>query len=257
MELGLKNKVAIVTGGSRGIGRAVCLALAREGAKIILNDVVITKETYKTVEDIKKENTEVMTIQADVSKWKDVENLVTKTVEEFGRIDILINNAGIVPGPTSKIPLSPVQDILEDEWKKVIDVDLTGVFFCCHFVVEQMIKQKSGKIVSVSSLAARRGSVSHRSHYAAAKAGILGFTKALAREVAPYNINVNAVLPGIIATFQPETAAGRTEAWIKEIPLGRFGRPEEAANVILFLVSNSASYLTGISVDINGGQYMY
>ncbi|MCD6317585.1 3-oxoacyl-ACP reductase FabG [Candidatus Aerophobetes bacterium] len=250
MDLGLKNKVAIVTGGSQGIGRAICLALAEEKVAIVLNDVNISKNTEKVANEIRRKGGEIKIIRADVSNLREVEFLVKEAINTFGKIDILINNAGIRQR-------KHLLEISEGEWRKTIDIDLTGVFFCTQKVVKYMMEQKEGRIINISSIAARRGSYCGGSDYAAAKAGILGFTKTLARELAPYKITVNAILPGVVTTHMLEvTPPNIKDKLLKEIPLRRFCSPEEIASVVVFLCSKRASYITGISLDINGGQYM-
>jgi len=255
MNLGLRGKVAIVTGGSRGLGRACCIGLAREGVKVILNDVVINEETEETVEEIKRYGGSVEIVQGDVSVYEDDKRSIKTAIEKFGALDILVNNAGLVPSGT------PSTELSLEEWRRVLDVNLNGVFYCSRLALREMKKRKFGRIINISSIAARRGSITPRVHYAASKAGVLGITRTLAREGAPYNVTVNAILPGIVVhtsleKVKKQAGEKRVNEWLKEIPLGRFGQPEELANVVVFLASEASSYLTGVSLDFNGGQYM-
>lgn len=255
MDLGLMGKVAIVTGGTRGLGKACCIGLAREGVKVILNDVLINKETEEAIEEIKRYGVDGEIVKGDISEYEDCERLITTAIEKFGGLDILVNNAGLMP------PGIPSTELSLEEWHKVLNVNLNGLFYCSQLALREMKKRKFGRIINISSIAARRGSITPRVHYSASKAGVLGITKTLAREFAPYNITVNAILPGVILPtsmekLKKQVGEKRVNEWLKEIPLGRFALPEELANIVLFLASDLSGYLTGISLDCNGGQYM-
>ncbi|MCL5074597.1 MAG: 3-oxoacyl-ACP reductase FabG [Chloroflexi bacterium] len=245
----LQDKVAIVTGGARGIGRAISLAMAKEGARVVVNYVSNSEAATRVVEEIHQEGGEAISIQADVSDSLAVQRMVETTLSRFGRIDILVNNAGIATG-------SFVVDMPEEDWDKVIDTNLKGVFLCCKAVLPTMIQQRQGKIINIASLVAHTGSYQH-AHYAASKAAVIAFTMSLAKEVGPYNINVNAIGPGRIATaMEAERQARERARWISETPLGRLGRPEEIASVAVFLASEAASFITGETINATGGIWM-
>jgi 3-oxoacyl-[acyl-carrier protein] reductase len=212
------------------------------------------------VQDIREAGGRALGVQADVTDSRQVGALVEETLAAFGHIDILVNNAGgTVDAPVTEHYL----DIPEAYWDQLVDLNLKGAFLCCQAVVPQMMTQRSGKIINVSSGAARRIHGGQTGHlpYTAAKAGLLGLTRALALDLGPYDITVNAVLPGVTATeFVEQTLAQSTEEWkqalVSQIPLRRIGQPEEIASVILFLASEAANYITGASIDVNGGRYM-
>ena len=242
------GKVAIVTGAGRGMGRAVALLLAKEGARVAVND--INGPAAKAVaEEARQYGAEAIDLPGDVSNANDVSRAVEETISRFGRIDILVNNAGI--SSTTR----PLETIADDEWSKVIDVNLKGVFLFMRAVLPHMKKQKSGKIVNVSSSAGRSVSTFCGAHYTASKAGVLGLSRHAALEAAPFNINVNAVAPGTIDT--PMLREDASEELIAEearnIPLGRLGTEEDEANLVAFLASEEASFITGATIDINGG----
>ncbi len=242
------GKVAIATGAGRGMGRAVALLLAKEGAKVAVND--INGPAAKTVaEEARQYGAEAIDVPGDVSSADDVSRVVEETISRFGRIDILVNNAGI--SSTTR----PLETITDDEWSKVIDVNLKGVFLFMRAVLPHMKKQKSGKIVNVSSSAGRSVSTFCGAHYTASKAGVLGLSRHAALEAAPFNVNVNAVAPGTIDT--PMLREDASEELIAEetrnIPLGRLGTEEDEANLVAFLASDEASFITGATIDINGG----
>ncbi len=240
----VEGKVALVTGASRGIGRAIAIELAKRGANVAVNYLRNKELAEKVVEEIKKIGREAIAVQADVSKWEDVKRMVEQVIAHFGRIDILVNNAGV---------MSKEREILkidDEEWDRVINVNLKGAFYCCKAVLPYMIEQKSGRIVNLSSIAGRMGGVVGV-HYAASKAGIIGLTFALASEVAKYGITVNAVAPNAIETDMIPPELGEKIA--KMTPLGRIGKPEEVAHAVLFLIEND--YVTAEVVDVNGGRY--
>lgn len=248
--LSLKGKKAVVTGSSRGIGRGCALTLARYGADIAVNYTESAKKAEDVVREIEKMGRKSFAVKADVSKEDEVNSLFEKTVNEFGRIDILVNNAGIHQH------LKTWELSLKD-WQKIIDVNLTGVFLCSKRAVIHMKEAKSGSIVNISSCVAFTGT-DHEIHYASTKAGVLGFTKSLALEVAPYRMRVNAVAPGFIATDMvlPLTDEARKKIE-SDIPLGRLGEPADIGEVTAFLVSDLAAYITGEVVHVNGGLIMY
>lgn len=250
LKVDLSGKVAIVTGSGCGIGRAIALALARDGADIAVNDVSID-EARKVAKEIEFMGRIALVALADVSKKSDVEDMVKQTLEKFGKIDILVNNAGIA-GPTV-----PVQELKEEDWDRIINVDLKGTFICCKAVIPHMISRKSGKIVSISSIAGKEGNA-NMTAYCAAKAGIIGFTKALSEEVARYGIRVNCVCPALIETKLVENMDKRQVEYLKmKIPLGRLGKPTEVADLVKFLVSNASDYITGQAYNITGGRGAY
>ena len=244
---GIDDKVAIVTGAGQGMGETVAKKLSIEGAKVALVDIE-TEGIAKVARSIKSD---VIEVQADVTKAADMSNMVEKVVDKFGTIDILINNAGVLR-PTKLI------DISEEEWDWVIDVNMKGTFLCTQAVLPIMIKQKSGAIVNFSSTAGKNISTAGGVHYTAAKAGILGITRHTAMEVAPYNIRVNAVCPGLIDTpmVRGTLSAERIKGYEDSFPIPRMGQAEEVADLVAFLVSNESSYITGAALDINGGDLM-
>lgn len=245
----LAGKVSLVTGAGQGLGESIAMTFAEEGAIVIVNDINFASAS-KVVEKIQKLNGNALAISADVSKSDEVGRMVTKVLETFGRIDILVNNAGISPKKA-------FGDYTEQDWDNVLDINLKGAYLCARAVSETMIKQKYGKIVNMSSSAMRTGGQVAGAPYAASKAGMYGLTKSLARVLGPYNINANAVTPGIIDTpltrqYPPE----KKKAVLDTVPLGRIGTAEDVAKAVLFLVSDDSSYITGVCLDINGGFYM-
>jgi 3-oxoacyl-[acyl-carrier protein] reductase len=242
----LLNKVAIVTGGTRGIGRAIVIALAKEGINSAFTYLKNQDLADSLVEEVSKVGTRALPIQIDVRDYEGSKTLIEKTKEEFGRIDILVNNAGITKDRSLMM-------MSKEEWLEVIDTDLTGVFNTTRACIITFLKQKSGNIVNISSVGGIHP-LPGQVNYAAAKAGIIGFTKSLAKEVAPYNIRVNAVAPGFIETGMTAKLAENYRKRLDElIPVGRFGTPEEVARVVVFLVSDESKYITGQVVQIDGG----
>jgi 3-oxoacyl-[acyl-carrier protein] reductase len=244
---GLRNQVALVTGASRGIGKATAFALVREGAKIVVNYSSSSVPAEEVVKTITQAGGDAIALQADVSKAEEVENLVKKTIEYFGRIDILVNNAGITRDALL-LRMRP------EDWQAVIDTNLTGVFLCTRAVAKIMLKQRSGRIINITSVAGQMGNPG-QANYSAAKAGVIGFTKTVAKELASRGITVNAVAPGFIATDMTDELDA--EGILKFIPLGRYGQPEEVAGMIRFLAADSAaSYITGQVFNVDGGMVM-
>lgn len=249
-----KNQVVVVTGAGskRGIGRTTALAFAQEGATVVVGDV--NYEGVKEVEKIiKGMGGKSLAIRLDVSIEEDVNTLVKQTMKQFGRIDVLINNAGI-----AQPIIGRVMEVSLEDWERIITVNLTGTFLCTKAVLPYMIENKYGRIVNMSSVAGKCGGLFGGVHYSAAKAGILGFTRALAREVASYGITVNAICPGAIETDfrgDKETPEFKAEL-LKPILVHRFGKTEEVAATALFLSSPESAYIVGEAININGGSYM-
>jgi 3-oxoacyl-[acyl-carrier protein] reductase len=250
-----KDKVAVVTGGASGIGLATARALATQGARVAVADVNAAG-LEKIEEEFRNKDHPFLPIKANVAEAKAVEALIRETVSRFGGIDILVNNAGISPKHEGK--KANLWEMPIEEWDQVMAVNIRGAFLCCHFAVPRMIARGGGGIVNVSSLAAKVGTAITGCHYVISKAGLVGLTKVLAREVAEYGIRVNAVAPGRIDTpmiwdVPPQV----NEQYMRTIPLKRLGTPEEVADGILFLLSDAASYITGQVLDINGGLGMF
>ena len=245
----MKNKVALVTGSSRGIGRAIAIELAKNGIDIVVNNSINPQEGLEVVEEIKKIGQRAIYIQAEVSNPDQVEDMIKRMIKEFGRIDILVNNAGIIMD-------KKLENMDIDRWNKVISVNLTGTFNCTKAVIKYMKKQGGGKIINISSVVGEIGNFG-QSNYAASKGGVIAFTKTVAKEYAKNEIIVNAIAPGFIKTNMivgiPE---GIMQKILEQIPLGRLGEPEEVAKLVCFLVSDDANYITGQVVNINGGMYM-
>jgi 3-oxoacyl-[acyl-carrier protein] reductase len=244
----LQGKVAVVTGGSRGIGRAVATVLAREGAVITLcaRDRVLLE---KVAAEIESSGVQALAVQADVTRASEVEQMIGACVERFGQVDILVNNAGI----TRDNLLLRMKD---EEWDAVLSTNLKGVFHCTRAVLRPMIKQRSGRIINLTSVVAVMGNPG-QANYVAAKAGIIGLTKATAREVASRGITANAVAPGFIETDMTHALDPELQEQMRsQIPLGRFGRPEDVAELVAFLASDRAAYITGQVIHLNGGLWM-
>ncbi|MEM9542657.1 MAG: 3-oxoacyl-[acyl-carrier-protein] reductase [Cyanobacteria bacterium P01_E01_bin.42] len=243
----LKEKVAIVTGGSRGIGRSVVLALAGEGAKVTVNYARSREAADKVVAEIGEAGGEAIAVQGDVSQPEQVDNLIKETKDKFGRIDVLVNNAGITRD-TLLLRMKP------EDWQAVIDLNLTGVFLCTKAVSKLMLKQKSGRIINIASVAGQMGNPG-QANYSAAKAGVIGFTKTIAKEMASRGVTVNAVAPGFIETDMTHDL--KADEILKYIPLGRYGQPEEIAGMVRFLAADpAAAYITGQVFNVDGGMVM-
>ncbi len=241
----LTNKIAIVTGASRGLGKAMAIGLAEAGANVVVTDILDTSET---VNEIKKLGRETMGIKVDVSKKSDVEAMVRQSVKKFGRIDILVNNAGI-------FRMASAETMKEEDWDKVIAVNLKGQFLCAQEVGKQMIKQKSGKIINIASVAGKFA-YAQAAAYNASKAGVILMTKTSAVEWGKYNIQVNAICPGVFATAMTKDFLGDKNflQMIKtRVPLGRYGKPEELVGVVVYLASKASDYMTGHALVIDGG----
>ena len=248
MSKKLEGKVALVTGGAQGIGRAIALLFAREGAKVGISDINIEKarETCREVESLGREG---LAIGGNVAEAREAEAMVHQTVEKFGRLDILVNNAGITRDQV-------LLRMKEEDWDLVFSVNLKGAFHCTKAALRPFLKQKGGKVVNIASVTGQMGNAG-QANYAASKAGIIGFTKSIAREYANRNIQVNAVAPGFIDTAMSQAIPQRDrEFLIKQIPMERLGTPEEVAEAVLFLCSPAANYVTGQVLNVNGGMYM-
>jgi 3-oxoacyl-[acyl-carrier protein] reductase len=243
----LRGQVAIVTGASRGIGRAIAQELAKLGANIVVNYASSSKAAEEVVDTITKAGGSAIALQADVSQADQVEALVNTAMEKLNRVDILVNNAGITRD-TLLLRMKP------EDWQAVIDLNLTGVFLCTRAVSKIMLKQRSGRIINITSVAGQMGNPG-QANYSAAKAGVIGFTKTIAKEFASRGITVNAVAPGFIATDM--TSNIKAEEILKYIPLGRYGQPEEVAGMVRFLAADSAAaYITGQVFNVDGGMVM-
>ncbi len=247
MKISLADKVAVVTGAAQGIGRAITLAYAEHGAYVAVLDVKM-EQALAVVEEVGRFGCKGLALEVDVSNSGEVNTAINKVVDEFGHIDILVNNAGIYPE-------SLVIDMPEEEWDRVIAISLKGTFNCSKAVAKLMVEQKCGRIINMSSRAGRQGSRGH-AHYAAAKAGIIGLTMSLARELSPHGITVNAIAPGIIETDMTKDVLQKGARNLSDYLVGRYGTPVDLVGIALLLASEFSSYMTGVTVDVNGGSWM-
>ena len=246
----LKNRVAIVTGAGQGIGRALALGLAGEGAEVVVADV--NDENAASVKrEIEASGGTALATNTDVSKEDSVQDMVDESLREFGKVDILINNAGI-------FPVSSVEEMNEEDWDRVIGTNLVGAFLCSRAVAGKFLQQGSGRIISITSGRAFQGA-KNAAHYASSKAGIIGFSKSLALELAPRQITVNVICPGITDTAQPRGHQSEEQIYAQgqKIPLGRIGQPEDLVGTAVFLASDAANFITGQTVIVNGGSIMW
>jgi 3-oxoacyl-[acyl-carrier protein] reductase len=249
MEEHSVNKVALVTGSSRGIGRAIALELAKRGFSVVINNDEKPQEKIEVMNEIKKIGQRAIYIQADVSDPDQVEEMIKKILNDFCRIDVLVNNAGVVMD-------KKLENMSIEQWNRVISVNLTGTFNCTKSVIKYMKEQGGGKIVNIASVVGEIGNFG-QSNYAASKGGVIAFTKTVAKEYAKDGILVNAVAPGFINTKMVQNIPERVmQKILDQIPLGRFGAPEEVAKLVCFLASDDANYITGQVININGGVYM-
>ena len=240
------GKVALVTGSGRGIGKTIALKLAENGATLIINDVGDSAPAEQTVTEIKNLNRPAMAVMADVSSSTDVNRMVETAIATYGKVDILVNNAGITRDQLT-------MKMTDEEWDKVLAIDLKSVFLCTRAVLRPMLKQRSGRIISMSSVVGIIGNAG-QANYAAAKAGIIGFTRTIAKEVASRGITVNAVAPGFIDTPMTQVLpAERKQALLANIPLGYLGTPRDIAETVAFLASEEARYITGQVITVDGG----
>jgi len=245
----LKDRVAIITGAARGIGKAIALTFVREGAKVALVDID-QKQLEALKNEIEKREGESVNISCDITKSPEVQAMVSQVKKAFGRIDILVNNAGIIRRGT-------IETVTEEDWDRVIAVNLKGTFNCCKATFETMKQQRYGKIVSISSISGKLGDITSAPGYGPSKAGIDALSKTLAKQLAPYGINVNVVSPHAIETeMSAQWSEERRKEIIASIPLGRLGKPEDVAEAVLFLASDEASFITGEILDVNGGALM-
>ena len=249
VDLDLAGRVAVVTGGSRGIGRATCLALGAHGARVAVHYNRSQAQAEEVVNEIRSGGGEAAAIQGDLRAPDCAGRVISQTVDALGPVDILVNNAGeMTDGPVASTP--------DELWERALSLNLTAAFRCARAVVPMMRERKWGRIISVSTQAIYTGSKNH-AHYAAAKSGLLGFTFSLAKEVGEAGITVNLVAPGRIVTdLLLERSTGREQEWMGQTPLRRFGEPGEVASAIVFLASNSAGYITGATLHVNGGLVM-
>jgi NAD(P)-dependent dehydrogenase (short-subunit alcohol dehydrogenase family) len=248
--LRLENRTAIVTGAGQGIGRALAIGFARDGARVVIADV--NEATATSVKnEIQSIGGTALAVQTDVAGEDSVQRMVETSLKEFKKIDILVNNAGIYP-------VSPVEEMSEADWDRVIGTNLVGTFLCSRAVAGQFLEQRSGRIISMTSGRAFQGA-RNAAHYASSKAGIIGFSKALALELAPRQVTVNVICPGITDTAQPRGHQSEEEiyAQAKKIPLGRIGQPEDLVGTAVFLASDAAAFITGQTVIVNGGSIMW
>jgi 3-oxoacyl-[acyl-carrier protein] reductase len=244
----LQDRVALVTGAGRGIGLAIGMRLGQMGAHVIVAELADYGE--QAAEQIRAAGSAATFVQVDVADADQVRRMADQARQSTGRVDVLVNNAG-------SRPTRPFLEMSLAEWQQVVSVNLTGTYNCCAAIAPMMVERRWGRIINVSSLAAQRGSTGGHSHYAAAKAGVVGLSKSLARELARYGITVNVVSPGWIETegWQGELES-RREEYAARVPVGRLGTPEDVAHAVSFLASEEASYLTGITLPINGGLYL-
>ncbi len=245
----LENKIAVVTGGSRGIGREVVLTLAKQGADIVVNYTSNSTAADEVVELVTALGRKAIAVKADVSIAADVENLIKETEEKLGKIDILINNAGITRDGL-------LIRMKENDWDDVLDINLKGTFLTTKLIGKKMLKQRSGRIVNLTSVVGLMGNAG-QANYAASKAGVIGFTKSVAKEFASRGITVNAVAPGFIKSDMTEKLSDEVkESYSKAIPLGRMGDAQDVANLVSFLVSDLSIYITGQTIQVDGGMYI-
>ena len=252
MDLELSGKTALVTGGARGLGRAICLALAAEGARVAVNYRRDAEAAEAVVEEIQRQyNVEALVVPGDVSRERDVQEMFRQVEDQFSLVEILVNNAAVCP-------TCPLHELSLAQWEETLAVNLTGTFLTCREMVRRLLAAKrTGRIVNVSSQAAFRGSTTGHAPYDASKGGIVSLTVSLAREVAAHGIAVNAVAPGMMYTEMTAAALdAHPNKYLARIPLGRIGQPAEIADVIVLLASARASYMTGATVDVSGGMLM-
>ncbi len=244
------KQVALITGSSRGIGKATALRLAEDGYDIVVNFNRSEKQAMKLVDDIKAKGGRSVAIKADVSKWSGAKNLVNATLEKFGRLDILVNNAGVYVRDT-------LDDLTPSNWDVRLATNLSSMFYCTKAALQNFRNLGHGRIINISSQIGFRGT-DHGAEYAASKAGIIGFTKAVAQELCKHNVTVNAIAPGAVDTdILAEDTPERKRERAREIPMGRLGTPEDIAAVVSFLASEEADWITGATIHVNGGSIMY
>ncbi len=243
----LTDKVAIVTGSARGIGRAIALKLAEVGADVVVNDIEAAAESLESVvKEIKALNRQSLAVTADVSSSEDVNRLIETAVKEFGKIDILVNNAGVTRDQL-------LMKMTDEEWDTVLNIDLKSAFLCTRAVIRHMLRQRSGRIISIASVVGMVGNAG-QANYASAKAGVIGLTKSIAKEVGSRGITVNAIAPGYIQTKMTEQLNDdQRQEMLKHIPLASLGTPRDVAEAVAFLASEEARYITGHVLNVDGG----
>ncbi len=248
LEKRLEGKVALVTGGARGIGKAICTRLAAEGAKLAIVDIMLDV-AQKTADEFKAAGVDARAYAANVAKMEDADNTIAAVVNDFGRLDILVNNAGITKDTL-------IMRMTEEQWDAVIAVNLKGTFNFTKAAVRPMMKQRAGKIVNIASVVGRMGNVG-QANYSASKAGVIALAKTTAKEFASRNIQVNAIAPGYIITdMTAQLSDAATESFLKFLPAGRGGKPEEVANAVYFFCSPDSDYITGQVLNVDGGMLM-
>jgi len=256
------DQISVITGSAAGLGYCIAKAFAKEGSKIVISDIADSSSIDRVRKEIESLGVECLGIRIDVKKLKEVEKLFEETVKRFGKVDILVNNAG----GSLQMPIW-IEDVDEAAWDLVMDTNLKGTFFCTKVAVRHMIPRKTGKIVNLASLAGKTGgSVMNPQtsgpQYGSSKGGVIAFTKQMAKELGPHGIRVNAVAPGIflsgarVREMWEKLSAAEKNDKLKMIPLGRLPEPEEVASVVVWLSSDESSYVTGVTIDVNGGQYM-
>jgi len=242
----LENKVAIVTGGTKGIGRAICFLLAEEGAKVISNFSKDVNAAEALMSEAKSKQLSLSLFKADVTQFDQAKEMVEETFAQYGKIDILVNNVGLARDNFLML-------MSDEDWDSLLRTNLTSLFNCCRTVIRKMIPQRKGKIINISSISGILGT-SGQANYAATKGGGISFTKSLARELGPFNIHVNAVAPGLIESeIVSKMPKEKVEAIVKSSSLGRIGKPEEVAQAVLFLASDRSDYITGQTIVVDGG----
>jgi 3-oxoacyl-[acyl-carrier protein] reductase len=245
----LEGKVALVTGASRGIGREIALGLAKQGADVVVNYSGSEERANQVAAEIKELGRNAIAVQCDVSNSESVASMVKATIDTFGKLDILVNNAGITKD-------NLLMRMKEDEWDDVININLKGVFLCTKAVTRQMMKQRSGRIINISSIVGVSGNPG-QANYVAAKSGVIGLTKTTAKELSSRGITVNAIAPGFITTDMTDKLTEDVkDQMLKQIPLARFGEPSDIANVVVFLASEDSRYMTGQTLHVDGGMVM-
>lgn len=247
--MNLTGKVALVTGASRGIGREIALELARQGANVAVNFAGSEAKANEVVDEIKAMGRDAFTVKCDVSSTEEVSAMIKETVDRFGKLDILVNNAGITKD-------NLLMRMKEEEWDDVLNINLKGVFLCTKAVTRQMMKQREGRIINITSVVGVSGNPG-QANYVAAKAGVIGLTKTTAKELASRNITVNAIAPGFITTDMTDKLSEEIkEEMLKQIPLAKLGEPKDIAKAVVFLASDDAAYITGQTIHVNGGMVM-
>ena len=242
----LKNQVAIVTGGTKGIGRAICLLLAEEGARVVANFSKDIDAAEALMSEAKSKQLGIGLFKADITQFDQAREMVEETFAQYGKIDILVNNVGLVRDNFLML-------MSDEDWDCLLRANLTSLFYCCKTVIRKMIPQRRGKIINISSISGILGT-SGQTNYSATKGGVISFTKSLARELGPFNIHVNAVAPGLIESeVVSKMPKEKVEAVIKSSSLGRIGKPEEVAQAVLFLASEHSDYITGQTIIVDGG----